>query len=399
MTQFQTEVPDPLCHDLPALLPARGLATPAIRVLFNIFIGKDGFKGTAMQIQLHDIRSREALLGQASEKELIDDASSRDANPALLFTSGMGCHHHPAMDAFWPHWYLRTVVEAAHERAFRAMQKLVGGQAQTGLNQRMIQHGVVFATHYEEEASQIGEYGPGAILSIKAQEGMFLRELMRGEVATDGEERLTQFCSVEPIASVAKGAEPLRGVSLTDDGPGPHDFPSLASGVARGTELIQSSKGWGQFLCLRVCTERGQSGSSASEPGDHQSGHGQVNKSLTAGVRPLKIAREPTVVRDPGVGAFDDPSSGKDMEAFGDDRVPVDLCSFGCPDATQAGPSMFDDFQTDGKVFFDPLFAHDCLHTHYRPKSIGGEACFQQEAPVAPSPLRDLQCQQQALLP
>ncbi len=62
------------------------------------------------------------------------------------------------------------------------------------------------------------------------------------------------------------------------------------------------------------------------------------------------------MVRDPGVGALDDPSSGKHLEAFGDDLVPVDHGSFGCPDATQAGPGMFDNFQTDGKVIFDPLF-------------------------------------------
>ena len=61
-------------------------------------------------------------------------------------------------------------------------------------------------------------------------------------------------------------------------------------------------------------------------------------------------------MRDPGVGALDDPSSGQHMGAFGNTLVPVDLCSFGCPDATQAGPSMLHDFQTDGKVVFDPLF-------------------------------------------
>jgi hypothetical protein len=32
-------------------------------------------------------------------------------------------------------------------------------------------------------------------------------------------------------------------VSLTDDGPGPHDFPSLASSVAGSTEVIQPPKG------------------------------------------------------------------------------------------------------------------------------------------------------------
>src|SRR6266516_255303 len=55
---------------------------------------------------------------------------------------------------------------------------------------------------------------------------------------------------VVPIASVAKRAEPLGTVGLTDDGAGTHDFPSLAPGVARGTDLIQPPKGRWQFFCL-----------------------------------------------------------------------------------------------------------------------------------------------------
>jgi hypothetical protein len=43
------------------------------------------------------------------------------------------------------------------------------------------------------------------------------------------------------------------------------------------------------------------------QSGQHQPRHGDIDKGLTAGVRALKIAREPTVARDPGIGAFDDP--------------------------------------------------------------------------------------------
>src|SRR6266487_4931851 len=107
MTQLQTEIPDPLRHDLPALLPTGGLTTPTIRLLLDILIGKNGFKSAAMQIQLHDVGSREALLGQAGEKEFIDHAFPRDANPTLLFAHGMGRHHHAAMDAFRPDWHIR----------------------------------------------------------------------------------------------------------------------------------------------------------------------------------------------------------------------------------------------------------------------------------------------------
>ncbi len=92
---------------------------------------------------------------------------------------------------------------------------------------------------------------PRAILPIKAQQGVLLRELVRSKIAANGRERLTQFCSVESIASIPKRAEPLRSVSLTDDGAGTDNFTSLAPRVARGTEVIQSSKGRWQFLYLR----------------------------------------------------------------------------------------------------------------------------------------------------
>src|SRR6266516_953057 len=125
------------------------MTTPTIRVLFDILISNNGLNGTTMQIQLHDVRSREALLGQAGKEEFIDDAFSCDTNPALLFASGMSCHDYAAMDAFWSHWHIRAIIEAARDQAFGVVQELVGGQVQAGLNQRMIQHGVIFATHHE----------------------------------------------------------------------------------------------------------------------------------------------------------------------------------------------------------------------------------------------------------
>ena len=69
----------------------------------------------------------------------------------------------------------------------------------------------------------------------------------------------------------------------------------------------------------------------------------------------LEIAREPTMVGDPGIGPFNHPSSGKHVEAFGLDLVPIDLGILRCPDPAKASPRMLDDFEADAKVFFDPL--------------------------------------------
>ncbi len=54
------------------------------------------------------------------------------------------------------------------------------------MNKWMIEHGVVFAAGHKGEASQVGEHSPRAILSIEPEQGAFLRELVRREVARDG---------------------------------------------------------------------------------------------------------------------------------------------------------------------------------------------------------------------
>ena len=80
MPQFQAEVPHPLRYHLPALLPPGGVTAPAIGVLLLVFICQSRLEGSAMQIHLDDIRSRERLLRQVREEEFVDDACTRDAN-------------------------------------------------------------------------------------------------------------------------------------------------------------------------------------------------------------------------------------------------------------------------------------------------------------------------------
>jgi hypothetical protein len=73
------------------------------------------------------------------------------------------------------------------------MLVLIGWQVQTGLYQRMIKYRVVFAAHHEAEASQIRKHGSRAILSIKAQQDLLLRELVGSQVATDSQQGRAQF--------------------------------------------------------------------------------------------------------------------------------------------------------------------------------------------------------------
>ena len=109
-------------------------------------------------------------------------------------------------------------------------------------------------------------------------------------------------------------------------------------------------------MIIRACAERLQLETEANKSGEHQPGHGEIDKRLAAGMRALKIAREPTIVRDPGVRALDDPSSRKNMEALGNDLVPIDFCADRSICALDASPGVIHDFHTDiFKVLFDPL--------------------------------------------
>src|SRR5207249_4966610 len=59
-----------------------------------------------------------------------------------------------------------------------------------------------------------------------------------------------QFLPVQPVPSVAETAEPLVTVGLQDGGAGTNDLPTLAPGVARGTDLIQATLGSRQLQVL-----------------------------------------------------------------------------------------------------------------------------------------------------
>lgn len=87
----------------------------------------------------------------------------------------MRCHDHAAQHALGPHGYLCAVVKATDHLTVRALLELIGRQMEACLHERMIKHTALFAAGHEREASEIGEYGPGAILSVEPQQGASLR--------------------------------------------------------------------------------------------------------------------------------------------------------------------------------------------------------------------------------
>ena len=47
MAQFEPDIPYPLRHDLPGFLPPGRVATPTIRLLFDVFVFQGRFEGAA----------------------------------------------------------------------------------------------------------------------------------------------------------------------------------------------------------------------------------------------------------------------------------------------------------------------------------------------------------------
>ena len=104
------------------------------------------------------------------EKELVDNGRAGVTDAALCLGSRVGGHHDAAAHILWPRRYIGAVAELPHQVTFRTAELLVGRQVQTALDALPIQHGVIFAAHYEQEACQIGYDGPCPILPIQPRE-------------------------------------------------------------------------------------------------------------------------------------------------------------------------------------------------------------------------------------
>jgi hypothetical protein len=88
MPQFQPQVPHPLTDDLPPLLSSGRVTTPAIGILFQVFIAQRIFKGSTMEIQRHHIGSAESVLRQLGEEQFVDDAVPLDADRLFVGPAG-----------------------------------------------------------------------------------------------------------------------------------------------------------------------------------------------------------------------------------------------------------------------------------------------------------------------
>src|SRR6266516_6406605 len=122
---------------------------------------------------------------------------------------------------------------------------------QTDLDLGSVKDPIVFAPREVQEARQVSENGTSAIESIEPQESLLLWKLMGFAVTLNGRNRLPQLRPILSIACVSQGREPLMGMCLQHCGPCTHHFSPLASGVARGTKVIEPTLGHRPICRLR----------------------------------------------------------------------------------------------------------------------------------------------------
>src|SRR5260221_1524707 len=75
------------------------------------------------------------------------------------------------------------------------------------LDERVVEHRVLFVAGHVGETSQVCQHGPGAILSVEPQQSRRLWELVRCEVTRDRGMCLAQLCAVATLASRATRAQ------------------------------------------------------------------------------------------------------------------------------------------------------------------------------------------------
>ena len=97
-------------------------------------------------------------------------------------------------------------------------------------------------------------------------------------------------------------------------------------------------------------------------------------------------------MRDPGIRAFDEPSSGEDVKAFGNDLIPVHFLPHRSRGALDASPRMSDDFHTDpSEMFFDPVLKGPLIGaiSPHEPETREGSD-QRREQDLAPFPIREV---------
>ena len=101
MAQFQAEVPGPLRQNKPELLAPGRMRTPAIHLLFFVFIRRYGLKRATMEIQSHYISRGKRAGWQGGVEQLVDVFPARGADFRWPICGRMRGNDDPRVRSGW----------------------------------------------------------------------------------------------------------------------------------------------------------------------------------------------------------------------------------------------------------------------------------------------------------
>jgi hypothetical protein len=146
MPKCETEIPDPLAHNLPEFLPRLRVGAPAIGVFFDIFIGKHGLESAASVVQIQQILDEKPRSVQIGEEELIDPLPHALAYLHLLVWGRcrMSSHNHPNVRQALPQFHPSSIKQLNDLTGVHARHLRCRWMSQYALDLGMLQELIPF---------------------------------------------------------------------------------------------------------------------------------------------------------------------------------------------------------------------------------------------------------------
>src|SRR6266516_4253595 len=201
-----------------------------------------------MQIQVQHVCGRKSGSRQLGNEQFVDDAIALLPDLVRRGGGGMGGNNESHARSFWEKEDIRAIVEATGSPAFWMPTLCVCWPSQAYSYFFSLQQRVIFTArnHAQPTAQDIGQRSGIAIQTVEADHDLGKRKGKCQRVPGHSLQSTVQFLPIFPIARSRIRAEPLMGKRLENGGPGSHDFPAFAPGVAGGTNLAHPTMGGGK---------------------------------------------------------------------------------------------------------------------------------------------------------
>src|SRR5260221_441610 len=209
LPKLQAEIPDPLTENLPELLSPRRPRHPSVWILLSIFISQNGFKRSAMQIEIEHISGGERRERQSSEELLIDGSLFYLADRWTRGTGWVCGQQHAYYRSRWRKLDLCTIIEGATGPRFGVERILIGRTMQPLLDGRLLYQMIVFASHHHSRPISREKISQGScipIQTVETNDHLGKRKSKGGSIRRNHGSRTLEFAAVLTIARIAKRA-------------------------------------------------------------------------------------------------------------------------------------------------------------------------------------------------